>query len=336
MLSRTVRSALLGLAIALFGASVAHAQANICGTDVQVTGGVTAGNYDPFSPTPVTFSGVTLTFTRNVGGAGAKTQTMAFYMRQAAGSPSGNQVIWPDTSQNILFTAGGPVPTFNNPNSPSQPPGVAVVNWGGAAQPHVITKTVQVTIDPNYDPVAQPTIDFDLVYICKGTGGFQDVSSPVTLAGVIHISINVLSGLQASYAGPALDFGDLSEVTSGGAVEQGLFHVRSSGAFNITLTSGNHFLMTYPSGPSTPGAGTIGYALTFVGQTRQYGNEIFSIPTCHRAGTNAVQYIPIIATLLEGGLGKTPSPTYVDTLTVTFSPIADPGTSQPYCSSATP
>jgi len=335
MLLRIVRVTVLAFAAAVFSASAAHAVN--CGSDVQVTGGVTAGNYDPFAPNPVTFGGVNLTFTRAIAASGGgKTQTMHFYMRQPLGSPAGNQVIWPDTSENILFTAGGTVPSFNNPSSPNQPTGVATVDWGGASQPDVIVKTVQVTIDPSYDPVAQPTIDFDLVYVCKGTGGYDNVNSPLTLGGVIHISINVLSGLQASYAGPALDFGDLSEVTSGGAVEQGLFHVRSSGAFNVTLTSGNHFLMTYPAGPSTPGAGTIGYAVTFVGQTRQNGNETFSIPTCHRAGTNAVQYIPITATLLEGGLGKTPSPTYVDTLTVTFSPIADPGTSQPFCSSATP
>jgi hypothetical protein len=332
---RTVGSAVFAFAVALFSASAAHAQD--CGSDVQVTGGVTAGNYDPFSPVPVTFGGVSLTFTRAIAASGGgKTQTMHFYMRQAVGSPAGNQVIWPDTSENILFTAGGFAPTFNNPSSPSQPAGVATVDWGGAAQPDVMVKTVQVTIDPSYDPVAQPTIDFDLVYVCKGTGGYSNVSTPVTLTGVIHISINVLSGLQASYAGPPLDFGDLSEVGSGGAAESGLFHVRSSGAFNITLTSGNHFLMTYPGGPSAPDPGTIGYALTFVGQTRQYGNETFTIPTCHRAGTNAVQYIPITATLLEGGVGKTPAPNYADQLTVTFSPIADPGTTQPFCSSPTP
>jgi hypothetical protein len=301
---------------------------------VQVTGGTTAGSYDPFSPTPVTFGGVSLTFTRAIAASGGgKTQTMHFYMRQPLGSPAGNQVIWPDTSENILFTAGGFAPTFNNPSSPSQPSGVATVDWGGAAQPDVMVKTVQVTIDPSYDPVAQPTIDFDLVYVCKGTGGYANVSTPVALSGVIHISIRVLSGLQVSYAGPALDFGDLSEVTTGGAVESGLFHIRSSGAYTIDLVSGNHFLMTYAGGPSAPSSGTIGYSLGLVGQTLQYGTESFSTPTCHRAGTNAVQYIPITATLLEGGVGKTPSPSYVDTLTVTFSPIDDPGTSQPFCSS---
>lgn len=333
MVPRTVRLAFFGLAASVASVSAAHAQANVCGTDVQVTGGVTAGDYDPFSPTAVTFGGVTLTFTRNVGGGGAKTQTMAFYMRQPAGSPGGNQVIWPDSGANVLFTAGGFVPTFGNPNSPSQPTGIGVVNWGGAAQPHVITRTVQVTIDPNYDPVAQPTIDFDLVYVCKGTGGFAEVTAPVTLSGVIHIAIRVLSGLQASYAGPALDFGDISELNSGGPVRSGLFHVRSSGAYTVSLTSGNHFLMTYPSGPSSPGAGTVGYSANFIGQSLQYGSETYVAPTCHRAGTGAVQYIPISVALLEGGVGKTPSPNYQDTLTVTFSPIDDPGTSQPSCTS---
>ena len=333
---RTVGSVVFASAVALFSASTAHAVP--CGSDVQVTGGVTGGDYDPFSPTPVTFGGVTLTFTRAIAAVGGgKTQTMHFYMLQPTGSPPGNQVIWQDSGENILFTVGGTVPAFGNPNSPNQATGIATADWGGAAQPDVLVETVNVTIDPNYDPVAQPTIDFDLVYICKGTGGYTDVGAPgVTLAGVIHISIRVLSGLQASYAGPALDFGDLSEVVSGGAIESGLFHIRSSGAFNVTLTSGNNFLMTYPGGPSSPGAGTIGYSLTFVGQTRQYGNQTFTIPTCHRAGTNAVQYIPITATLLEGGVGKTPAPSYADQLTVTFSPIDDPGTTQPFCSSPTP
>lgn len=313
------------------GAGAANAQ--LCGSDVVVTSGPVAGTYDPFSPTPVTFGTVSLTFTRAVNSVGGgKTQTMAFYMLQPTGSPSGNNIIWPDTGQDILFTQGGTVPVLNNPPTASQPAGVATLSWGGAGQPDTLVRTVTVTLDPSFDPVAQPTINFDLVFVCKGTGGYGDVTTPGTLTGVIQISIRVLSGLQASYAGPALDFGDISELTSGGLVRNGVFHIRSSGAYTVALSSGNHFLMTYPAGPSSPGAGTIGYSLSFIGQTLQYGTETFTAPTCHRAGTNAVQHIPISVTLLEGGIGKTPSASYADMLTVTFSPLDDPGTTQPFCS----
>src|SRR5436189_1664 len=81
-------------------------------------------------------------------------QNMAFYMQQPSGSPSGDQLIWPDTGQNILFTEGGPHPTINFPPTSSQPPGVALVNWGGAAQPDTIVKTVSITLDPGFDPAA--------------------------------------------------------------------------------------------------------------------------------------------------------------------------------------
>jgi hypothetical protein len=43
--------------------------------------------------------------------------------------------------------------------------------------------------------------------------------------------------------------------------------------------------------------------------------------------------MPIAAKLLEGGSGKTPSPAYIDTLSVTFTPLADTVTGSTVCPS---
>jgi hypothetical protein len=339
MPSRPLRVAMLVLGVMLGFASAAHAQPGPkppCGSDVIVTSGAVSQVFDPFDPNPLNVGTVTLSFTRLAASSGGgKTQSIAFYMQQPVGSPLGNQVIWLETGENILFTEGGLQPTLNSPPSASQPAGVAVIQFAGAAQADTQVKTVQVILDANFDPVAQSTINFDMVFVCKATGNtFSDVTVPDTRDGVIRIAIRVLSGLQASYAGPALDFGDISEETSGGLTRNGVFHIRSSGAYTIELSSGNHFLMTYPgSGQTTPGPGTVGYSLSFLGQTLSNGDESFAITECRRAGTTSVQYIPISVTLEEGGVGKTPSPTYQDTLTVTFSPFDDPGTTQLQCHS---
>jgi hypothetical protein len=44
---------------------------------------------------------------------------------------------------------------------------------------------------------------------------------------------------------------------------------------------------------------------------------------CNRAGLGG-QYLPITVSLKEGGLAKTPSSDYRDTLTVTVTPLAMP------------
>lgn len=336
MVWRTIR--LAALAVLGMGATISAANAMACGSDVRVTSGPVSGVFDPFSPVPVTFGSVTLTFTRAINSTGGgKTQNMAFYMQQPAGSPSGDQVVWPDTGQNILFTAGGPHPTINFPPTAAQPSGVALVNWGGAAQPDTITKTVSVTLDPGFNPAASETINFDLIFVCKGTGGFTDVSTPQTLVGVIQISIQVLSGLQASYAGPALDFGEIGQVSNAqasGHSVAGQFQVKSSGAFTVALSSGNHFLMTFPSGPSTsPNSGTVQYELGFGGQTMSFASQTFTTLSCHRVGVTAPVFLPVAAKLIEGGQGKTPAPNYQDMLSVTFTPLVDTATGSVNCQS---
>jgi spore coat protein U-like protein len=155
--------------------------------------------------------------------------------------------------------------------------------------------------------------------------------------GVIQISIQVLSGLQASYAGPALDFGEIGQVTGAQAsshLVNGQFQVKSSGAFTVALASGNHFLMTYPSGPSTsPNLGTVQYELGFGGQTMSYAQQTFTSLSCHRVGVNTPVFLPIAAKLLDGGQGKTPSPNYQDLLSVTFTPLVDTATGSVDCQS---
>jgi hypothetical protein len=146
----------------------------------------------------------------------------------------------------------------------------------------------------------------------------------------------VLSALQASFVGPALDFGEIGGLTTAAlpstpnSVKQrtGSIRVASSGPYSVALTSANQFQMTYPGGSLATANQRIPYSLDFLGQTRTTASPTFTTVTCQRAGLSG-QYLAVTPTLAEGGAGKAPAPNYQDILTVTVTPLAVPPPSTP-------
>jgi hypothetical protein len=149
----------------------------------------------------------------------------------------------------------------------------------------------------------------------------------------ISFPITVLSALQASFAGTALDFGEVGTVTLAQAPTTttgtgNYIRVQSSGAYTVTLQSQNAFRLFHPSGGGTA-LERIAYSLKFLGQTRNNvthpaTNAISFNQNCARAGVGAAfeDRLYLMATLDEAGQGKTPSlgGNYTDSLTVTITP----------------
>jgi len=154
--------------------------------------------------------------------------------------------------------------------------------------------------------------------------------------------ITVLSALQASYAGTALDFGEVGNKNTIDVLAAPATYttpminhvsVRSSGPYNVTLSSQNAYKLTFPGGSLANPLHTMNYKVLFLGQSKNNASPAFSTVTCLRAGVPAFEAdaLSIRATLLEGGDGKLVSPTYQDTLTVTVAPLVAGAPSQQNC-----
>lgn len=318
--------------LSVAGAAPAWAQGKgTCGVSGQALASPTI-TYDPFSPTGLTQVTIPLILTRFGNGA-AKTQTVNFVLTKPLGTPN-YQILYNGTS--ILYTEGN---TMGHPTINSQSAGEINYNFGGASQPDQSTPfNLVVTVPANVDLSAGNPIDFDILYVCNGTGGMADVVTPTKLSSAIHINVNVLSALQASYAGPALDFGEVgdktdADVTSTPILRTGYVRVASSGPYSIDVTSQNGYKLTFPGGNPANATQSMGYSATFVGQTRNPSNTTPITRTCTRAGLagsppNQGVLLPVDVRLLQGGQTRTPAPNYQDILTVTISPLAagTPGT----------
>jgi spore coat protein U-like protein len=140
------------------------------------------------------------------------------------------------------------------------------------------------------------------------------------------IRIDVQSAVQASYAGPPFDFGEVGDLTDAQAQSfsiVGMVRVASTGPYSVALSSANAYRMTYPGGSPAISTQSLRYSVRLLGQTRDSTWPIFSTIACARAGS-AGQNLPISVTLREGGEDKSPAPDYQDTLTITVTPLALP------------
>jgi spore coat protein U-like protein len=81
--------------------------------------------------------------------------------------------------------------------------------------------------------------------------------------------------------------------------------------------------MTFPGGNLGDTTQRIKYSARFLGQTKSNASTSFTTVACQRAGTGG-QNLPIAVTLQEGGTTKVPAPNYLDTMTVTVTPLAMP------------
>jgi hypothetical protein len=293
------------------------------GNSCSVSGASTTsiGTYNPFTGSTYDQVPVTLRLTRYGSGGGKLTRHVNFYLVKPAGSLPGVDVRYQAAS--VLYT----LPATHALSLSLPPPsGTIGYDFGGAGQPNTVSIPLLVTLPPGLDWSAGAPLILDMVYICSGSGGLHDVVTPTTLAGAVVLQVTVVSALQASYAGPALDFGEIGGVSDAQATARtvnGAVRVASTGPFVISMASANGYRMVFPGANPGEADQSIRYAARFLGQTRTSTNPAFVPVSCLRSGT-AGQSMPISVQLREGGESKMPAPDYSDTLTITVTPLAVP------------
>jgi len=327
-MKRRSHSLLIGLAAGVGGVLLASGAAQAqCVTFDPV---VLSGNFDPFNPSGTTVQTVSVTARRPPAVGGKKTQEVDFIYLRRPDTPASLTVVQTSTGGQILENPPGHVLDPNNVN-----PNEVELNFGGVGQPDVKTFMVTITVPSGADlPAGTTDIYVDQKYYCKRTGGAADESG--VIPNSLDIRINVLSALQASFVGPALDFGEIGTLATASlpstpnSVKQrtGNVRVASSGPYSVALTSANQFRMTYAGGNLATANQRIPYQLDFLGQSKTTASPTFNTVTCSRAGLSG-QYLAVTPTLLEGGAGKVPSPNYQDVLTVTVTPLAVPTSTTP-------
>ena len=338
-----MRAGLLMAGAALCGWAM-PAQAAGCG----VTGSATASaaSYDPFNPAGLATTTITLNLTRiNPPGTGM-TSRVNFYLK-SNDSSADNTVIVPvsvsgpvqasGTGRNVFVNAAAAAPTIApSAMTPSGSNPFLQLDFTGGAGADNAAVTFQVSLPPLANFTASTTLGFNVWFACKATGGKVDTFEQTgTLDNALTFPITVLSALQASYAGSALDFGEVGALAlaagqSGPTTPAGNYvRVQSSGPYAVTMASQNAFRLLHPGGTLTDPATTIRYRVRFLGAVRDAATS--ALPggvalnqTCARAGVGAAfeDHLLVSATLEEGGAGKTPSPRYSDILTVTVTPLA--------------
>ncbi|GAA0735205.1 hypothetical protein GCM10009106_20100 [Sphingomonas japonica] len=300
----------------------------------SVTGDATAPvsiTYDPFSSTGLSQATIPLVLRRTRGLLTARTTEVSLVLTVPSGSPvldvtyQGYRVLYAEGA-----TAGRPR-ALNSSDGGAGAAGEIRYNFGGLSASDVSAPlNLRVTVPPGTDLSAGQPIVFDILYICSGDGGMLDVPTPTRNNGAVRINVNTVSALQAYYAGSALDFGELSDVTTATVLgaptryttaTSNSLRVKSSGPYEVRVRSQNDFRLTFPGGSLTDAAQTIRYSAQFLGQEIT-SNTSFGTRSCVRAGVGGASgTLPIRATLKEGGSNKTPSSNYGDIVTVTFSPV---------------
>ncbi len=343
------RKMLLALACAGIALPSTAMAAGQCGL-TTVSGGTANLTYDPFSGTTTNLTITGLQLSRVNGGGGQKTANIEFYVKgnsaaqngtiliptSAVGSGSGGP-----TGSNIFFGTNQTPPILNI-NSGSPAPGV--FRWaftGNNAASDIFTLNINFQLPPNLNLIAGTTLPFDIVYSCNGTGGGGPFTDTGTVSNAIVVNITVLSGLQASYVGTNLDFGEIGNLTTATVTgapgtyttpSTNYIRVASSGPYSVAMTSQNNYKLTFSGGNLGNPAQTVLYQALFLGQSPTTASPTFNTVTCVRAGTDAaLGILPIRAKLLEGGVGKTPAGLYNDILTVTVTPLLSGAPSQQTC-----
>lgn len=284
--------------------------------DCGVTGSTSQsiGNYNPFV-SGISQANARVNLTRRTGGG--VTRRVNFVFLRPANAPAGLDIRYQGASVLVNSAAG----VWLSVTSP--PAGAVFHDFGGVGQANTITIDFVVTIPPGLDLRTGQSLTFDILYICSAQGGMNAVSTPTVLPQAITLRLNVLSALQASYSGPALNFGEIGDVTaadaSGHAVT-GQMRVASSGPYLVAMTSANRYRMTYPGGDLSNPEETVRYFATLLGQTRSNSSPTFSTVYCAAAGI-AGETIPLSVRLQDGGEDKIPSPSYRDILTITITPM---------------
>jgi len=215
------------------------------------------------------------------------------------------------------------------PNLLAQPiPPNAYLQLGlgdGASRSFAVTITIM--LPSNLNLLASSTLPFDIYYTCEGGGSASQI-----IPNALVIPIQVISALQASYAGPAFDFGDIEPIATDGILAApyaytvtGQIRVASSGPYNVEISSSNGYRLLAPGGDLTRADQSIAYQTAFLGRVLNPSNAQPLVVTCKHAPGSAItaDLLPLAVTLLEGGRQKQPSSTsYSDTLVISITPLA--------------
>jgi spore coat protein U-like protein len=320
--------------------SAAQAQTRRCLITAQSVPAL--ATYDPFNPGALSLNSVVITFTRQSSVNGAKAATVDFYVRSS--NPGANGITLTPVSavgagngvgygQDIFYGTNETPPNITVPLGGTPIPGVFRWVFNGANDASdVFSVTFNILLPPNLNLDSSLNIAFDINYGCNGTGGGPQFSELGTAPSAFTLNIHVKSGLQASFAGPALAFGEVGDKTDAQALllahPTGNIRVASSGPYDISMTSASGYRMTYPGGNFATEAQNLRYQVNFLGQSRSQamtpGTPITR--TCVRAGLGSPPLaggvlLPVSVQLLEGGDNEAPSASYSDTLDVTLTPL---------------
>lgn len=343
---RTIAALLLSLGLANV------AQAQTCGISGSASAAPTL--YDPFNPAGLPTTTVVLNLTRVNTSGGGDTRIVNFYLKSTNAGADGTSIVpiavtgsvsATGLNQNIFynFNATPPIvsPTTLLPNATQR---FLQINFtGNNAGSDTAQVTFQITLPSNLDVNATTNLAFDAYFGCNIQGGKDNgLQQQGSFNNAVVFPITVLSALQASYAGTALDFGEVGDKTTVDVLAAPATYttpianhvrVRSSGPYTVALTSQNGYKLTFPGGNLATPTHVLNYSLKFLGQTRTAASPTFTTVTCQRAGVPASEadMLPVVATLKEGGQGKLVSPTYSDQLTVTVTPLLSGAPSQQNC-----
>lgn len=337
------RLTLAAIAIALltWTGTASAATTGDCGITGASTG--TPVTYDPFNPAGLGTTTIALTLTRVNPPGGGFTRSVFFYLRSPTTSANGTEIIPLSVSGNaniygvglnIFYDTGIPGPNLlGNPTPP--PPSssnryLQVDFTGNNAASDSVVVNFSVKLPPNIDVPAGSTLDYNVLFRCTANPNIDQTGE---IPAAIQFPVTVLSALQAYFAGPALDFGEVgdktdADVTTTPIIKTGYVRVASSGVFTVSMTSDNGYKLTFPGGNLANALQTLGYQTTFLGQTRSPTATTAITATCGRAGVPLAsgQSLPVTVQLLNGGSTRTPAPTYSDNLVVTLSPVISPTT----------
>lgn len=343
----------LAVAMGLAGATLAtgaQAQTNTCGvTGVSATPATVV--YDPFNPSGLATTSIVMNMTRVNSSGGGDTRIVNFFLRanSLTGTAADGMTIVPKSVDAKALIDGVGLNIFYNYNLPDpvlQPIDLLPtsanrflkINFtGNNTGSDTAAVTFDVSFPANLDLEAVQSLSFDVEYYCNIQGGQSNgATDSGTISNAVTFPVTVLSALRASYVGSDLDFGEIGEVPAipltAKRTNVGNVRVQSSGAFRVQLTSANGYKLEKPGAANDNDR--VAYKIKFLGDERDPDTVTEINHTCKRAGlATEGQLMPIQGTLIEGGAGKNPSPTYSDTLTVTITPLIYNTVTADICSS---
>lgn len=284
--------------------------------------------YNPFSG-----ANINQVVTLNISRRGIITQpgdaNLVFLRRPGDSNPYDIVVVSDDGGSggsSVLYSPPGPILSTGNNNA-----GEVDMAFGGLIGPNERTAQVRFTAPVNIDLTAgEIELRFDVKYLCEHQ--IIGTSTGTNSSGLI-IRLTVLSALQASFVGAALDFGEIGHLTRAQAItapdavkkRSSFLRVASSGPYSIRATSQNGWRMTQDGSTTSDANKRIDYEFSLAGRTARPGTD-FVTKVCARASV-AGEYLPVSVMLLDGGAGKASSPLYEDIVEVTFTPLG--ATEQP-------